>query len=351
MSRIRTLLVRCDVGPEYGVGHLMRCVALAEEFAGRGFEVVFSADAESVPFAREQLLRRGFRWVRPPDTVEELVVQARAADVVVLDSYVLPPAAYAAVRRAAPTLAVVDGDPAGKDGDVLVDQNIGAEHDDWPLPDGTVRLAGLEHALMRDEIRDARVATPGPGEPGEPGEPAPEGRPAVFAFFGGTDAFGAAPVVTRALVTTGAPFDLRVVGASERLRAELAEIVPGRDQRVTVIEPTSALASEVVGADVVLSAAGTSSWELLCLGAACAFVCVADNQVVSYERVVTDGAVAGLGRLEELRGDPSAAVEALGRLLRDEAARAGLRRAGSRLVDGRGRERVVDALLAHVQSS
>ncbi len=346
MSRIRTLLVRCDVGPEYGVGHLMRCVALAEEFAGRGFEVVFSADAGSVPFAREQLLRRGFGWVQPPDSVEGLVVQARAADAVVLDSYVLPPAAYTAVRRVAPTLAIVDGDPAGKDGDVLVDQNIGAEHDDWPLPDGSVRLAGLEHALMRDEIRDARVGG------AEPAASAPDSiGPRVFAFFGGTDAFGAAPVVTRALVATGAPLDLRVVGATEPLRTELAEVEPGPGQRVRVIEPTSALASEVVAADLVVSAAGTSSWELLCLGAACAFVCVADNQVVSYERVVASGAVAGLGRIEELRDDPTEAVEVLGRLLGDDAARAGLRRSGSRLVDGRGRERVADALLAHVQPS
>ena len=40
----------------------------------------------------------------------------------------------------------------------------------------------------------------------------------LFAFFGGTDAFGAAPVLTRALVATGAAFDLRVVGATDALR-------------------------------------------------------------------------------------------------------------------------------------
>ena len=61
----RTLLVRCDVGPAYGVGHLMRCVALAEEYAARGFEVVFSAEVDSVPFALDQVGSRGFRWVEP----------------------------------------------------------------------------------------------------------------------------------------------------------------------------------------------------------------------------------------------------------------------------------------------
>ena len=41
--------------PASGVGHLMRCIALAEEFAARGHEVVFSATVEDVPFALEQV--------------------------------------------------------------------------------------------------------------------------------------------------------------------------------------------------------------------------------------------------------------------------------------------------------
>ena len=129
----------------------------AEEFAARGFEIVFSADVETVPFALDQLRERGFRWVAPPDSVAGLVEQAQSADAVVIDSYALPLESYVAVRRTRPTLAMVDGDPAGRDGHLLLDQNIGAETDDWPLPEGTTRLAGLEYALMRDEILTART--------------------------------------------------------------------------------------------------------------------------------------------------------------------------------------------------
>ena len=82
-----------------------------------------------------------------------------------IDSYALPRDAYSAVRRVRPTLAIVDGDPAQKDGHVIVDQNIGAEADDWPLPEGTVRLAGLDYALMRDEIRASRTGRHRPLRP------------------------------------------------------------------------------------------------------------------------------------------------------------------------------------------
>ncbi len=340
LTPARTVLVRCDVGAAYGVGHLMRCVALAEEFASRGHEVVFSAAVEGVPFALEQVRRRGFRWVDPPDSLDGLVEQARSADVVVIDSYVLPREVYTAVRGVRPTLAIVDGDPTGKDGHVLLDQNIGAEDDEWPLPEGSARLAGLDYALMRDEIRDARTDR----------HVTATGAVRVFAFFGGTDAFGAAPVVADAMVATGVPFELRVIGASADLRDDLSRIAPGPGQEITVLEPTSALAAEVTAADLVVSAAGTSSWELLCLGAACAFVCVAENQETSYDRVVALGAVAGVGRLGELGADRGEAVAVLGRLLGDEQERGRLRTAGGSLVDGRGRERVADALGAHVQS-
>ena len=340
MSPSPTLVVRCDLGPTSGVGHLMRCIALAEEFATRGSRVVFSAATAEVPFAQEQLRARGFEWVDPPaETPEDHLAQLGeiGADIVVVDSYHLPLAVYAGIRSAHTLLAMVDGDPAGRDADVFLDQNLGAEQDDWPLPPGAVRLAGLDYALMRDELVRARPADTHTHVESEP--------PRLFAFFGGTDAFGAAPDVTRAVVATGRPLALRVVGATEPIRAELAGLDPAPGQVVEVIEPTSSLADEVVAADLVVSAAGTSSWELLCLGAACAFLCVADNQQVSYNRITTLGVVAGLGRLEQVREDPGGAVRRMARLLDDPAERDRLRTEAGRLVDGQGRVRVAEAVL------
>lgn len=311
------LAVLCDLGPTQGVGHVMRCIALAEEFAARGYDVAFVADAPSVPFAAQQLAARGFRVLPPPASPEgyDALLGDLAPDTVVVDSYVLPAAVYAAASARATTVALVDGDPAGRPAHLYVDQNIGAEDDRWDLPEGAVRLAGLSYALQRDEILALRD-TPR----------APESDPLrVLAFFGGTDAFGAGPVVAAALERTGIPIDLTLI----------------RPER-----PTNRLARDVVEADVVISAAGTSSWELLCLGAACALVAVADNQKPSYARIAATGAIRPLGHLDDLRADPRCAVDELRLLLTDAALRQQLREAGRQLVDGRGRERVVDAVHA-----
>jgi spore coat polysaccharide biosynthesis predicted glycosyltransferase SpsG len=312
----------------------MRCLALAEELQLRGLAVEFICDAHTVPWAAAQIARRGIT-VRPAVwTPEEHVEVLSRYDAVVFDSYDLDATVYSAVRRTGvPTLAIVDGDFRGAEADVLVYQNLAAELDHPVLTPDAVRLAGLEYVLIRDEIRALRPVDP------------PTARqvavPKVFAFFGGTDAFGAGPAVTRALVATGVPFDATVVAPTPELAAQVA----AASSQVRVIGPTDQLAAAVREADLVISASGTSTWELLCLGATAGLVCVVDNQVMGYERAIATGTAAGVGVLSELRADPTAAAAVLKRLLTDATERARLATAGWQLVDGQGRVRVADALL------
>ncbi|MEU4193018.1 spore coat protein [Kribbella sp. NPDC026611] len=332
--------VRCDVGPARGIGHVMRCLALAEELRRRELEVVFVCDAHTVPWAAAQIAARGVT-VEPAvwSAADHVELFARLElDAVVFDSYDLDASVYPAVRAAGlPTLAIVDGDFRGAAADVLVDQNLAAELDHPALPPGSHRLAGLEYVMIRDEILAHR--------PAEPPAPRAVDVPKVFAFFGGTDAFGAAPHVIRALAASGAPFEATVVAATPDLATRIAAVDLRPHQQVHVIEPTDQLAAAVRSSDLTISASGTSTWELLCLGATAGLVCVVDNQVMGYERAIATGTAAGVGVLSDLQADPSSAAGVLKQLLTEPAERARLAAAGWELVDGKGRERVADALL------
>jgi spore coat polysaccharide biosynthesis predicted glycosyltransferase SpsG len=268
----------------------MRCLALAEELRGRGADLVFVCDSHTVPWVDEQIRARGIPVEPAVHTPAEHVrLLARLdLDAVVLDSYDLDAEVFAAVRGSGlPTLAIVDGELRGADADVFVDQNLGSELDRPELPEGSRRLAGLDYVLLRDEVLARR--------PAQPPVPRPGGVPRVFAFFGGTDAFGAGPYVVAALAATGVPFEATVVAPGEELAAAVAAVGLGAGQRVEVIGPTSQLAAAVVAADLTVSASGTSTWELLCLGATAGLVCVVDNQVMGYERTVATGAAVGVG--------------------------------------------------------
>lgn len=340
--RGRTALFSCDVGPGLGVGHLMRCVALSEELRRRGASVVFSADVDAVPFAREQLGRREIPWVPATGGARDLVELTRntRADLHVIDSYQRPRDHYAALRSSpALCLALVDGDTGGREADIYLDQNLGAEHlQVWTAP-GSTRLAGLDFALLRDDVVRRRPEAPRT-ELVSSGAP-----PRILAVFGGTDPFGAAPAVVAAMVASAQPFDATVVVAQERYRRQIACLELREGQRVTMIEPSADLAALVIAADAVISASGTSTWELLALGAAVGLVCVADNQASGYDQVTRQGAALPLGRLREGQVE-GAEGSGLSRLLADSALREKLRRVGWALVDGRGRERVADTVTA-----
>lgn len=324
--------IRCDAGPRTGVGHLVRCVALAEELVARGVEVHFLSDLGGVGWAEEQLRRRGLPWHPAPYDEVGLVaaVQRLRLDALVVDSYTLPPAHSKAVRATGRTvLAIVDGETRGQDADIYVDQNL-----DTGLDTDETQLTGIDYALLRSAVRRLRPAA------------APvhlSGRtPKVVAFFGGTDAFRAAPRIARLLADTAAPFDATVIAADAGLRAELLAVPAGEGQRFEIIDPTDRLPDLLADADLVVSASGTSTWELLCLGRAAALVWVVENQILGYDRTVARGYAAGLGRLGGLGPD---AVTILRRLLLDPAARTAIAVRGWAAVDGRGVERVADALI------
>lgn len=322
-----------DAGRVLGLGHVMRCLALAEQLAARGYEPVFVADLGDLPWGVAQLDARGITWVPPGDDPAGTLLGLGPA-AAVLDSYRLPESVGHRLRAAGvPVLAIVDGDSRPHPADLYLDQNLGATAGSLPGPG----LAGLRYALHRADVVRHRPAAPRTTD----AEP-----PRVLAFFGGTDAFGAAPVLATALAATGVPYEATIVAAAP----ELAALVTAVEGTHRVIGPTDELSRLVTGADLVVAASGTSAWELACLGAAAALVCVVDNQEVGYSRAVATGAVAGLGRLAELRRDPTAAVPTLRRLLTDPAERRRLRSAAWRLVDGAGAARVADALTALIRA-
>ncbi|MEV6600234.1 spore coat protein [Actinoplanes sp. NPDC051346] len=347
MSARLTVGIRCDAGPRTGVGHLVRCVALAEELTARGVAVRFLSDLGGLEWAARQLASRGLPRHPAPDDPAGLVAAADrlGLDAVVVDSYDLAPEHSSTLRASGRTvLAIIDGDPRGQQADLYVDQNLDAELAAPELAPGAIRLAGLKHALLRRAVRSLRPPAP---------PTRAHGTPRVVAFFGGTDAYRAAPVACRLLLQTGVDFTATIVAADDELRAELLALSPAAGQRLEVIEPTDDLPKLLADADLAISASGTSTWELLCLGLPAALLWVVDNQIIGYGRTTDRGLAVGLGRLSALRdseGDAAAAVDLLRDLLVNDSTRAALAARAWAAVDGQGCSRVVGALLTATAS-
>ncbi|MDQ1625444.1 MAG: hypothetical protein QOJ49_942 [Actinomycetota bacterium] len=308
----------------------------------RGVGVVFLGDLETLPWATEQLAARSLRAI-PVGGEPEALADAAAElglSAVVLDGYDLDPRSGTVLRaRGVVVLAVLDGPfGAAQEADVYLDQNLGAQRPAVAGPEAMV-LAGLEFVLLRDVVRSRRAQPPSGGSA--------DGL-RVLAVFGGTDSHGAAVSVVPLVLATGIPMTVTAVAGRPDAADALRALARGPGQQLVVTPPVDDLPALVTEADLVVSAAGTSVWELLCLGAATAVVCVSDNQEVGYVQVAAEGLAVPLGLLAELEHDEAARQEAtrvLAQLADDPVARAELSARGRARVDGRGRERVADVLL------
>ena len=101
-EHVPTVGFRCDAGTATGVGHLVRCVALAEELLSRGLDVVFLGDLAGIPFVVRQLQARGLTWCPAPEAPQalaDLAVDLRL-DAVVLDGYQIHPDCGRALQAA-----------------------------------------------------------------------------------------------------------------------------------------------------------------------------------------------------------------------------------------------------------
>ncbi|WP_446665341.1 PseG/SpsG family protein [Flexivirga sp. B27] len=339
------IALRCDATRAIGVGHVVRCLALGQELRARGVDVVLWGDVEGLDWLTALLADSGLRRLAPAADVPGMLQQADAEGFtgVVLDGYHLPADLGARLRAAGHVvLALVDGTfGAAQAADLYVDQNLGATpHRGGPT--GSRCLTGPDFTLLRDSVLHRR-RRPGAPTGGDSGKSTAGEICSVLAVFGGSDPAGAAPVVVPALLATGAPLDVTVVSSDPATRDRLSALSLSSQQRLRVIPPQPDLAALAASSDLVISASGTTVWELLALGVPTAVVCVVENQRLGYRALLDQGVATGLGELAAF--DLAVATSALAEIIENPTHAAELAVRGQRLVDGRGRARVADALL------
>lgn len=289
---------RVDASARMGIGHLMRCLTLAEVLRERGAQIRFICREH--PGNLMALLQKKAMPVMmlPAPALNDVIGEDYAAwlgvaqiedaaetiealngerpDWLVVDHYGLDVEWEQRLRPYTSRLMVIDDLANRQHGcDVLLDQNYSAEgvrRYAALVPETCKLLVGPRYALLRPEyatfhkalrVRDGQVR-------------------GVLVFFGGTDPQNMTGMALEALSHTDlAHLDVDVVvGASNPHRESIGQQVLHRPF-TTLHEPRPHLADLMVKADLALGAGGTTSSERLCLGLPTLVVCIAENQVPS----------------------------------------------------------------------
>ena len=354
------VVFRVDASAKMGIGHLMRCLTLAEGLRSRGKEVRFICRAQpgnligllkrrampvtvlpDAPEARSQGESDYAAWLGvsqaqdASQTIEALA--GRRPDWLIVDHYGLDAKWEQQLRPHVQHLMVID-DLADRphDCDLLLDQNFAIEPEmryrDL-VPAACRLLLGPRYALLRREYRLWRQTL----------RPRDGRVRRVLVFLGGADPGHATSLALTALSTP----ELRhlhvdvVVGGNNPHRSALEAQARSRP-RTTLHGHRPHLADLMAQADLAVGAGGVTTWERLCLGLPSLVISIAENQKPACVALAEAGVIYYAGDVGSL--DEGKLSEHLCRILKDPKELVRMSEEGELMVDGWGVQRVVEAL-------
>jgi spore coat polysaccharide biosynthesis predicted glycosyltransferase SpsG len=327
------VLLRADASTMQGTGHVMRCLTLAEELMARGHTVTLWAHLDGVSWLSERIARSGIAHESvPAHTLDLTRIQEHNFDWVVVDSYEIPADQISELNSVRPVLAIVDSDSRHIAATLYLDQNLGTEIKFRDGTDAGQLLLGSDFALVRNDFLQHRTLQP---------VSAIKGRPHAVVFFGGTDPNGAVVTATQSIVDANPELRLTVVCA-ERWMPDVYEACATAD--VSVLPLTPELPYILSTADIVVSAAGTSAWDVCTLGRPAIFVAVVDNQRPALEHIDRQGVALTLDATAERVIELSKLGALVSQLVESDGERSALLARCATIFDGAGKSRVVDRM-------
>jgi UDP-2,4-diacetamido-2,4,6-trideoxy-beta-L-altropyranose hydrolase len=323
------LFIRADADPTIGTGHVMRCLALGQAWRDAGGEVVFSTACEP-PELRARLRSEGL-LIHPPNALEDF---GENGCWLVLDGYQFEAEDQRRARYGGRRVLAID-DMAQLPryyADVVLNQNIGAERSQYSCEPYTRLLLGPSYALLRREF------IPWSNHHRE----IPTVARKLLVTLGGSDPHNVTARVIQAVRSISIDGLETVVVAGAQCGMPFELLGKASDAGVRLERNVTDMAPLMAWADLAVSGAGSTCWEMAFLGLPAIVIALAENQCGIASGLAEHGCAVSLGWHAEVTAQYVAT--AIRNLVFDQERRREMSERGSCLVDGAGAKRVVEIL-------
>jgi UDP-2,4-diacetamido-2,4,6-trideoxy-beta-L-altropyranose hydrolase len=361
------IAIRADAATHIGIGHVMRCLTLANALKAKGAKVSFVCRSFAGHLGERITTEGHGLYLLPPPTQTinpldpkqtpphatwlgeswetdltqtQIGLNGKHFDWLVVDHYSLDNRWESEMRNFASKIMVIDDLADRKhDCDLLLDQNlyknIKTRYDGFTLK-CCKRLLGPDYALLRSEFLEARKKMPIRNGNVEK----------ILVFFGGSDPSNETAKVIKALAfleDSGIAVDV-IVSSSNKEKEnikKLCEPMPNTNFYGQVAN----MAHLMLSADFAFGGSGGSTWERLAMGLPAAVIPIAENQLQIACDVAELGVIYNLGKSEEVTEDKIKYF--LKDLLVNPENLVSMSVKASTLIDARGIERVVQSLITN----
>ena len=332
-----------DAGRQVGLGHVMRCLTLADNMAATGWHCTLVAPGEveeMLPGIRARGhgvigLAAGTDLLGP---TSELRRQFPDIAVLIVDSYRSKANWELQQKDWAERIVVID-DLADRrhDCDVLVDQTPGRTPSNYNglLPENCTILAGASFAMLRRLFLQQRRTL----------DLVRKKLSRIVINFGGSDPKGMTSKALSATIQTGLKVDIDVVlGANSTVLAEILDTAENNGEaNIKVHQFVDDMAALFANADLAIGAGGSSLLEKSSLGLPSLIITTASNQDLVARNIAECGAAQLLGNHDDV--DDRQLVTAILALAGSNGTLAAMSKAAASVCDGKGGLRVAAALL------
>ncbi|MDA2933562.1 UDP-2,4-diacetamido-2,4,6-trideoxy-beta-L-altropyranose hydrolase [Acidobacteria bacterium AH-259-D05] len=341
---------------------MSRCLTLAAYLKENGHNVVFVC--RDLPENLTQLIaRRGFKvallpkpdrtfqselggdsylqwlgvdWRQDAEEMIGLLKRDSESNCVVTDIYGLDHEWEERVREYTSALVVID-DLANRihNCDGLLDQNYYQDLEsryDRLVPATCSKALGSRFALLHREFHEYRMRS----------TPSSEDIHRILVYFGAADPTNETLKVIEALSSSDfAIFQIQILVGRHNGKMERLKDLQREHARFAILSPVDNMAELLSGCQLVVGAAGPTTWERCCLGIPSVVVSTADNQRVMAEHAEKDSIFEYLGHAPVSVDDYRKSIKEIVFNLKKRQI---FREKGMKLVDGNGTERVYEWL-------
>lgn len=337
------IIFRADASPQVGTGHIMRCLSLGQRWRSVGGRSVFIT-CMNTPYIQTRLQSEGIETIELSanlgsiEDAKQTVALAKklSASWVVLDGYNFSPSYQQIIKNSGLKLLLIDdnGYASHYYADIVVNQNIHASEKLYSNREPYTRLLlGTRYVLLREEFLSWQ------GWKRE----IPKTARNLLVTLGGSDSENVTLKVIEGIHRTKFnELNVTIVAANNQYFEQLESFVKKSNVNMQLKRNVLRMSELMAWADMVVSAGGTSTWELTFMGLPMVMIAIADNQCQIVKELSEAGAAINLGWHKNIT--PAMVADVLSKLFEDVHTRTKMSNYARSLVDGEGVDRVLDEI-------
>ena len=323
---------RADATEKIGIGHIMRCLALAEELKKNDHTVFFYSDIDS-EYISNKINKQGYALYKTKKNKAKDMIgfaDEHSIDWVITDHYDTTTEYIKNLKENdLKVLSIDDNAVIFYESDIVLNQNIGADKLNYRTNENTHLLLGSKFAMLRDELLKRQDAEK-------------EKVENVLITLGGTDKENLTEKILKTLYCKQPELNyIILVGPLNPHINKLQDFASNKKN--IILEKTPEKMSEIYQkTDIAICAGGSTCYELAYYGIPNIIISIAGNQINSSKEFDTQKISIYLG--SKVNYTNQQLIISFNQLIHDQKLRKNMSKNAKKLVDGLGKKRIVETL-------